>query len=190
MTLSFSQKINGWETNFVRKIWEGFWCNTEFEASFLLQVEKLKSEFESISTENNSTDVVVPKLHTIREDKSDRWDNKKDIHMVINNRTPNRFQFAPIIPCVSTERFEVYWKDMENGKRKCQIYIGEVNKKSMKTIECIVWPNGDIKGNKNMGMLIGLSRNDGFDYVAQFLDYFKEDFVGKIIHWTNLRYSE
>ena len=33
-----------------------------------------------------------------------------------------------------------------------------------------------------------LSQNDGFDSVQDFLDYFSENFYGKIIHWTDLIY--
>lgn len=30
--------------------------------------------------------------------------------------------------------------------------------------------------------------NDGFDSVDDFFSWFKDDFTGKIIHWTNLKY--
>ena len=33
-----------------------------------------------------------------------------------------------------------------------------------------------------------LARNDGFDSIQAFFEWFKEDFEGKIIHWTDLRY--
>ena len=32
------------------------------------------------------------------------------------------------------------------------------------------------------------ARNEGFDYVNNFFDYFKEYYKGKIIHWTNFKY--
>jgi hypothetical protein len=33
-----------------------------------------------------------------------------------------------------------------------------------------------------------LSVNDGFDSVDDFFEWFNEDFAGKIIHWTDLKY--
>ena len=33
-----------------------------------------------------------------------------------------------------------------------------------------------------------LALNDGFDSVKDFFNWFSEDFVGKIIHWTDARY--
>jgi hypothetical protein len=36
--------------------------------------------------------------------------------------------------------------------------------------------------------MIRLARNDGFDSVEDFFSFFPEDFKGKIIHWTDLRY--
>src|SRR5690606_11025412 len=44
------------------------------------------------------------KHHTIRADEKDRWKPGRDIHFVINNRSKNQFQFAPVIKCVSTQR--------------------------------------------------------------------------------------
>ena len=33
-----------------------------------------------------------------------------------------------------------------------------------------------------------LAINDGFDNVSDFHNYFNEDFIGKIIHWTDFKY--
>ena len=40
----------------------------------------------------------------------------------------------------------------------------------------------------NMSELQRLVWNDGFDNIYEFVSYFNEDFVGKIIHWTDFRY--
>jgi hypothetical protein len=37
-------------------------------------------------------------------------------------------------------------------------------------------------------MLEVIARHDGFDSVNDFLDWFSEDFTGKLIHWTDLKY--
>lgn len=33
-----------------------------------------------------------------------------------------------------------------------------------------------------------LAKNDGFSGVKEFFEWFSEDFKGKIIHWTDLKY--
>jgi hypothetical protein len=33
-----------------------------------------------------------------------------------------------------------------------------------------------------------IARKDGFDTLEDFLDWFSEDFTGKLIHWTDLKY--
>jgi len=108
----------------------------------------------------------LPKLHTIREDKKNLWKAGNDIHFVINNRTPQRFQFAPVVKCVSTQRIEI----LHGLKSDKQAFVA-VDGKTLHI--------SDIKR---------LAINDGFDSVDDFFAWFKEDFKGKIIHWTNLKY--
>ena len=50
---------------------------------------------------------VKPKKHTIRKDEKDRWKVGNDIHFVINNRTKNRFQFAPITKVKSIQIIKI-----------------------------------------------------------------------------------
>lgn len=45
----------------------------------------------------------------------------------------------------------------------------------------------DVAGIEKDKML-QLAQNDGFDTIEEFFEYFNEDFTGKIIHWTGLRY--
>jgi ribonuclease HIII len=33
-----------------------------------------------------------------------------------------------------------------------------------------------------------LAQNDGFNTIYDFFAYFNEDFTGKLIHWTDLKY--
>jgi hypothetical protein len=40
--------------------------------------------------------------------------------------------------------------------------------------------------NKNISEQLAI--NDGFETVEHFFRWFNEDFSGKIIHWTDLRY--
>lgn len=118
-----------------------------------------------------------PKLHTIRHDPHGRWKPGMTIHPVINNRTPNRFQFAPEIVCT--------------GVQEIKIKHGMFGFKS-------VWIDGNITGNFSENfigenpvctdLMRTIAINDGFDSLEQFFAYFNEDFTGKIIHWTDLKY--
>jgi hypothetical protein len=49
----------------------------------------------------------TPKIHTIRTDYPHKWKSGNKIHFVINNRTKNRFQFAPVIPCTRTQDIQI-----------------------------------------------------------------------------------
>ena len=105
------------------------------------------------------------KLHTIREDGKNRWKAGMNIHFVVGNRTPKRFQFAPVVKCVSTQKIEII----------PGYYLGETvvkvdgRKLSFSEIQQLAW-------------------NDGFTNFVEFAIYFNDGFKGKIIHWTNLKY--
>lgn len=114
---------------------------------------------------------INPKLHTIRLDKSLRWATGKDIHFVINNRTKDRWQFAPIIPCLSTEGI-FFSKPPRGGRMEVSI------------------------GDKYLyhSDLTHLALNDGFNSFEDFEAYFEPQITGsglslRLIHWTKLRYS-
>jgi hypothetical protein len=113
-----------------------------------------------------------PKLHTIREDKNNRWRVGMSIQYYINARQPNMHSFAPNGIVKSIQEIEIkHWREEEyypvveiEGKRH---YAYE--KEGYEAIE-------------------QLALNDGFDSVDDFLDYFNQDFKGKLIHWTDLKY--
>lgn len=173
MTLSFSTVINGKPNYFIEKIWTGldpmitpdYYCfNEEY-------VKQFGKHWDGAWTETTETN-FPPKLHTIRQDEKNRWGAGCDIHFVINNRTPNRFQFAPVIKCVSVQEIEIKSdnQSLSNGY--------SVN---FKTII--------VDGKMLDGMdIYQLAINDGFDSVEDFFAYFNKDFTGKLIHWTDLKY--
>jgi len=114
-----------------------------------------------------------PKIHTIRRDKKNRWKAGVNIHFVINNRTPERFQFAPVIKCVSVQKIEIIYSDED---------LCEHN-----GVEPVVKIDGrilDFYKNEYDELAI----NDGFESTEAFFKYFKEDFTGKLIHWTDKKY--
>lgn len=179
MTLSFTQKwpkrmkqLAGQPNYFVEKIWESIYYRIDeseiidedgWHDQLLYRDINIFKEFFGLK----------PKLHTIREDPKHRWRADMDIHYVINNRTKNRFQFAPVLKCVSVQQLEITWILTEVEKLPILV-IGNTHFYSPLL--------GIDKGMKQLAI------NDGFPSVEAFFDYFNKDYVGKIIHWTDLKY--
>lgn len=115
-----------------------------------------------------------PKVHTIREDKKNNWKPGNDIHFVINNRTPDRFQFAPVIKCVSVQNFKISYHIIKN-------WDGTIKNDNAPMIRI----DGRVLNGTEAK---DLALNDGFDSLEDFLSWFNKDFNGKIIHWTDLKY--
>lgn len=86
---------------------------------------------------------------------------------MINNRTTNRFEFAPEMLCTGVQKIEIKYIDL-SGEMAIVIKIDD---------KILSWDE-----------IIMLAINDGFKDVQAFLNYFNTDFKGKIIHWTDLRY--
>lgn len=166
MTLSFTQKIKDKPTHFVEKILASLHADKNFKGFTL-------SNFYNHDLDYLET--AHPKLHTIRKDKSNRWKTGNDIHPVINNRTPDRFQFAPTIKCVSIQKI---WIKAKKRKILVENYIDDD-----KTI-----PDNFYRKELQADEVYNLIQNDGFDSEEDFWNYFDKDFAGKIIHWTTLKY--
>lgn len=175
MTLSFSQvwpnsmgELAGKPNYFIQKIWESL--KDQMVDSYIYRHKKT---FGLYWDENPST--VSPKIHTIRQDESNRWKAGIDIHFVINNRTKEHFRFAPVLKCVSVQ----------------SIVISEM---IMTPYPCIILNNEKVFTVKVDQKYLAadkikeLAINDGFPSIESFFDYFNEDFTGKIIHWTDLKY--
>jgi hypothetical protein len=182
MTLSFTQTIGGKPNYFIEKIWDSMLNINHFNQQQLSQYQF--DHFEQFGFHwDGQTMQHDPKLHTIREDKHDRWKAGMLIHPVINNRTPQRFQFAPVMKCVSVQSIEIKYTKSSSGTPL--IYI-EIDRKCFGTLDSennckSVYP-------AMYERIQQLAINDGFDSVEAFLAYFSKDFTGKIIHWTDLRY--
>lgn len=168
MILPFSTKLNGKETFFVEKIQKAL-------KKFYFPKIEFKVEYIPDNCNLIAYAIAKPKLHTIREDKNNRWKAGTLIDFYINVRTKNMFRFAPRIPVVSTQKVEIT-RHENCGFVKTQILIDDMvfyYKYGNRTID-----RGILK----------LAQNDGFYTVEEFLAYFNQDFTGKIIHWTDLRY--
>lgn len=191
MTLAFSTQINGKPNYFTNKIVKGLWKShgNEFSEFIKLRTAEDDQKFDRIKPFENlsvyESEKLYPKIHTIRKDVHNRWKPGTDIHMVINNRTENRFQFAPTIKCMNVQRIEIEWRDYGTlVGRQAFVYINY-------TIAFgFFWEKtGEYyrSGTSALG-LKNLANNDGFDSVQDFFAYFNTDFTGKIIHWTDLKY--
>lgn len=143
-----------------------------------------------------STDELVQKIldgtkiHTIREDKNDRWKTGRKIDPWYKNprnvkQNPmSLIQYAckhlinPIgechFPkrCISTQDLEIRWSYETFTGRKAFVTI---------YIDGVSCYNGKWS-------VLDLAKNDGFDSLEDFFKWFDKPFKGKIIHWTDFRY--
>ncbi len=190
MNLSFSTKwstqmnaLAGKPTHFVEKIWAGLLLNEELlnmpsnEAlEYLYACEKnIHGWVEPVDF------IEVPKLTTIREDIHDRWKAGNKIHFVINNRTKDRFQFAPVLRVKSVQKIEIF--NYTNSSKSLIQYSALENDCTYRIYSVLI--DGKQLRSEQVDRL---AINDGFPSVEAFFNFFDKDFSGKIIHWTDLRY--
>jgi hypothetical protein len=177
MILPFSTQLNGKPTYFVEKIWEAF-----LQKGIQFKAVEMNIGIEALP-KNYKIKTNLPKLHTIREDKTNRWKAGVIIDFFINARTKKMFRFAPRISVVSTQKIEIVWTEWTPGTllKLVSIYIDD---------ECYVMNyEKEFNSSKQRHQRIEkLAYNDGFDTIEDFLAYFNTDFSGKIIHWTDKKY--
>jgi hypothetical protein len=171
MILPFSTQLNGKPTYFIEKIHKCFGLKEINMIAGLDPSLHYHKDYNFVAK-----DKLPAKLHTIREDSKDRWQAGTMIDFFINCRQPTMFRFAPRIPVVSIQEIEIKWIPLTIplGERRPWVRI---DGKNIFTIESFI--------TEEMNQL---AMNDGFDNVQDFFAYFNEDFKGKIIHWTNLKY--
>lgn len=99
------------------------------------------------------------KIHTIRQDRGQRWYPGRIIHMATGTRSKAYKQFNKE-KCISVQSIDIF-------PFEC-VFIGE---KMLSDIE-----------------LRELALNDGFTNTDEFYQWFNQYFTGKIIHWTNKLY--
>jgi hypothetical protein len=174
MTLGFSTHINDTPTYFVEKIWESI-----FQKSILCDADEFIDKVLEALPGGYQSGTHPPKIHTIRADPKDRWKPGNKIHMVTGNRTPKRFQFAPVLECVSTQEIEIKWTSSPYHKICFGLFIdGGLYGTAY----------GQDKITDVDKTIYDLAINDGFDSLDDFFQFFDEDFTGKIIHWTGHKY--
>lgn len=164
MILSFKTKINGKPTYFVEKIHSGLLQN-----DLLDMVGFDDNDFSDFDIHKLAE--CEPKIHTIRKDEKNRWKPGMMIDFFINARQKDMFRFAPKIKVKSIETIEIIYSEYDGHKgydKGVWVLVDDI---------CIAdfWVNE-------------LAKNDGFDSTEDFFNYFKEDFKGIIIHWTDFLY--
>jgi len=146
----------------------------------------------------------TPKIHTIRH--GNRWRAGMKMQLAIGVRTKGYYQFnigeyAALDHCVSVQEIEINhyigsltpegFKDVyspsvyvESEPPKCE-FDGMLSKEDQ-----------ELLGEKPTILyrllseieLEQLAKNDGFNSVEDFWNWFTEDFKGQIIHFTDFRY--
>jgi hypothetical protein len=169
MILSFSTKFpNGKPTYFIDKIWCFIAMQIPEIAAFTLAdysykyVGKFGQQWDKMKYHK-----LQPKLHTIRKDEHNRWKAGMNIHMVVFPRSKKMFQFAPILECKSVQRICI--------NHTYSVYFPEINESLT-----AIWI--DRRQLSKISEYEALAKNDGFDSVDDFFDWFNADFTGKIIH--------
>lgn len=179
MILGFSTQLNGKPTLFTNKIVKGMWQTHSSQMNEFARSMKLPDYyvFEDLSVYDSNK--LTAKLHTIREDKKERWKPGTKIDFFINCRQPTMFRFAPVLPVVSIQKVKIKWFNIY-GDVVARVFIDG------KSFAYVKFKNDTIVTLE--GEMLQLAHNDGFDTIEDFFAYFNKDFTGKIIHWTDKRY--
>jgi hypothetical protein len=165
--------LAGQPNYFITKIWMSIPCLGE-EKKEIHEMYGDQHVHKFNSYWDVSDDPISQKLHTIRA--GNRWKAGMKIHPVINNRTKDRFQFAPEFECVSVQEIRIEEMLMTASNSCYQHPDGRIR---------VVYVDDHRLYKEDIQKL---AINDGFDSLTDFFNYFNEDFKGQIIHWTDLRY--
>lgn len=169
MTLGFSLKIDGQPMHFMEKILNGHFKDFEVDHTIAATIHHPDFDTKLIGS-------IHPKIHTIRVDKKGRWRVGMPIQMVIHNRTKKRFQFAPTVPVTKIQSFDVMTQ-YDFGQTIANVRVDGLR------IGIAIWENCKlVHCSEKLELFI---KNDGFQDVNSFFEYFSEDFSGTIIHWHN-----
>lgn len=117
------------------------------------------------------------KIHTIREDKHNRWKPGMIMHHATGVRTKNYNCFyRPKL--ISKQKLKIEWFNF-------MVYVFIDNKKRVAFSIVYDWSDD---GKNGYNFLETLAKNDGFSSVEDFLEWFRSGFDGYILHWTDLKY--
>lgn len=183
--LNFTSKIPGKEkkTFFREKIVKG-----------LLAIESVKdstlpycNDIHWVNAIMITSDQMAAKIHTFRKEPN-YWEAGTPIDFFMDWKTGNAKLFAPQIAVISTQKITLSWEQKNPEFKIIGIPVDQI---------CTVMIDNKFFGDAYLfgGKIIShterlkiLARNDGFDTLSEFFEWFHEDFSGKIIHWTDLKY--
>lgn len=159
-------ELAGKPTYFVDKICKGLMVPSKHLIIEILRLYEKNPEYYPILDDRDWRLGVnlTPKLTTIREDKNDLWKVGSKIHFTIHDEIKDRFQFAPVIEVKRVQKIRI----IHDGDRL--VYINDN----------FWWESREVVED--------IALNDGFNSVDDFFKFFNKNFVGKIIHWTDLEY--
>ncbi|PQJ09519.1 hypothetical protein CJD36_019975 [Flavipsychrobacter stenotrophus] len=109
------------------------------------------------------------KLHSMREDKPGRWKVGMKIQMATGVRTKAYECFRDDLVVTRLQHVEIRYYGKVPGEVLAPVII--VDSKRL-----------------DDASVLELARNDGFKTMGEFMEWFDEDFEGKIIHWTDFKY--
>lgn len=113
------------------------------------------------------------KIHTIREDKKNRWKILNKIHFATGVRTKNYNQFAEGV-CTLIERIEIKYTH-QFGCKIVSVFINNKPSGIARFVDSkISWSSDCVKA---------LAAREGFDSVEDFFAWFDKDFTGKLLHF-------
>lgn len=203
MILGFYQKINGKPTNFREKILS---CVSPVTAVGLVyapvtkkvmngnprQMAILIDEVGLVSQPKpfEVKTTFKPKRHTIREDKSGRWRKGMKIQMVYRGKHYSiADHFNKDVPelshCKDVQRITIHWRRPKFMEKKYGDNIPTFTLK-VKNQYLYVTIDGKLIGHKT---LKELAINDGFESIAEFLQYFRKTIKNwSLIHFTDFKY--
>lgn len=188
MTLGFSTNIDNKPTYFVEKIINSLHYDLKMGSKLNPFLLEKKYGYNSKTELIESIRELHPKKHTIRfmtPERADQWEDKK-IHFVIGNRTPNRFQFAPLTKVTSIQRMHFRFN------------VGHIEIEIDEEVWAEIFHHGFDDIYEYTTDLEELAKNDGFVGVEDFIKYFNPHAIqdarkqGKypfLIHWTDLKYE-
>ncbi len=120
------------------------------------------------------------KLHTFRKDEANLWHPGMSIEMTTPKAGCNQHIFHRA-KCIHTNIIEIKHYQIPRTINRMEIIIDKV------LIGFVEYYTIDDLSEWSVNIR-ELSENDGFKSLVEFCQYYKEDYKGKIIHWTPLRY--
>jgi hypothetical protein len=169
--VKFAYKLNGKKTNFVEKIWAGFF---NYQIPNITPMELLcfyREKFPTGDIAGIQMKFKPGKIHTIRSEDYNNIRIGTKLFFLTDDGKGKGDRFTPGLPLVSTQSILIHFN------------LGRIRVE----IDGIICTDADIEI---------LARNDGFDSSEEFQYYFLEKihesqqkyYTGKIIHWTTLKY--